>query len=97
MWTCSQCGQKNDDQFGVCWKCATAAPAKPASKPGPKPLEQLKWICLLIAAMPGVLLLSNGGTRNAGQSAFRIGVFLLGAAGYGAIKFYQRAKMKGDQ
>jgi hypothetical protein len=47
--------------------------------------------------MPGVLLLSNGGTQNARQSAFRIGVFVLGAAGCGAIKFYQRAKMKGDQ
>ena len=34
MWTCSKCGERHDDQFETCWKCAGEA-----APPTPNPLR----------------------------------------------------------
>ena len=68
--------------------------AHPAAEPQKKkrPLEQLEWVCILVAAMPGLLMFTGGPVKNPEQAAFRISVFLVGAAGYIAVKIYQYVK-----
>ena len=37
MWTCEQCGERIDDQFETCWKCApTAETQKPTKRRHPR-------------------------------------------------------------
>jgi hypothetical protein len=90
MWTCPKCKEQNADEFDSCWKCASTI-QKPAAEPQKtkRPLEQLEWVCILIAAMPGLLMFTGGRVKNPEQAAFRISVFLVGAAGYIAVKIYQ--------
>ena len=40
MWTCQQCGEKIEDQFGACWKCA--GQVAPAEKEKPSPPQCLR-------------------------------------------------------
>ena len=49
MWTCAKCGERIDDQFDSCWKCATpksdppAAAAPAGSETTPVGSEPPKW------------------------------------------------------
>lgn len=37
MWTCPQCGERIEEQFDSCWKCAARVErVKPSAKPGPR-------------------------------------------------------------
>ena|ERR1035441_6563297 len=44
MWTCTKCGERLDDQFDSCWKCAgeTAVSSANASAPEPPPAKPLR-------------------------------------------------------
>src|SRR5262245_48513993 len=35
MWTCTKCGEVNEDQFDACWKCSTARSADAVSTETP--------------------------------------------------------------
>jgi hypothetical protein len=47
MWTCSKCGEKIEDQFDSCWKCAAETNQIPASIQQPK----LRWFHYVIAVI----------------------------------------------
>jgi hypothetical protein len=57
-----------------------------------KPLQQLEIICLVIAASPGLLLLTGGRVQNHAQAIFRLSVFVVGLMGFIAIKIYQHSR-----
>ena len=63
-------------------------------KPGKKSLQQLELICVIVAAMPGILMLTSGRVQNRPQAIFRIAVFLTGVIGFIAVKIYQREKTR---
>jgi hypothetical protein len=65
-------------------------------EPKKKPLQQLELICILIAAMPGILMFSSGRVQNRAQAIFRISIFVVGLLGFIAVKIYQRRKMRGE-
>ena len=90
MWICPKCKEQIEDGFDSCWKCA-GAPSQSALQPKAKrPLEQLEFICILLVAMPGILMLTGGRVQNRAQAVFRIAVTVVGLLGYGAIRLYQR-------
>ena len=96
MWTCPKCGEKIEDEFTSCWKCAGNPPViAPAAKKR-KPLELLELVFLMIAAWPGILLVIGGPVHNRAQGAYRISLFVIGLAGYIAVKIYQRRKPRGE-
>ena len=97
MWTCPKCKEQIGDEFKSCGKCAGAVSAPTPSGKAKKPLEQFELICILVAAMPGILLFTGGGVRNPTQATFRIALFVIGVAGYVAIKLYQRRRMRGPK
>ena len=49
MWTCPKCGEKIEDQFDSCWKCA-AKPAQTAVSP-----HRLTWSFFILAAPAAIL------------------------------------------
>ena len=63
-------------------------------QPKKKPLQQLELICILVAAMPGILMFTGGRVQNREQAAFRISVFVIGLLGFVAVKIYQLKKMR---
>lgn len=63
-------------------------------EPKKKPLQQLEIICVMIAAMPGLLLLSGGKVQNRSQAVFRISLFVVGLLGFIAVKIYQHKKVR---
>lgn len=65
-------------------------------EPKKKPLQQLERVCIFVAAMPGVLMLTGGRVQNRQQAIFRISIFVLGLLGFMAVKIYQRLKMRGE-
>ena len=56
MWTCPKCGEKLEDQFDSCWKCAGKTEAAPAST------RHLTWSFFAYAAVAAILapLLADG-------------------------------------
>ena len=47
MWTCPKCGEKLEEQFGACWRCAAprpaeSGPAAAATEAGAEPSAQWK-------------------------------------------------------
>jgi len=85
MQTCPKYGEKFEDQFESCWKCAaTSSPVTPPLKKK-KPLEQFEFICIMVAAMPGILLFTGGRVQNGAQAVFRISIFVIGLLSYIAI------------
>jgi hypothetical protein len=97
MQTCPKCGEKFQDQFESCWKCAgTSSPAAPTPKKK-KPLEMLEFICIMVAAMPGILLFNGGRVQNRPQAVFRISIFVIGVLGFIVVKIYQRKRMRGER
>jgi hypothetical protein len=36
-WICTQCGEANPVDFGLCWKCQASAPEPPADGVDPAP------------------------------------------------------------
>src|SRR5687768_15534751 len=95
MWTCPMCNEQIENGIDSCWKCAgTAPPSVPPAK-RQKPLEVFEFICLMIVALPGILLLTGGRVQNQAQAAFRISLFVVGLLGYIIIKTYQRKMMRG--
>ena len=47
MWTCTQCGEKLEDQFDSCWRCSSHKPAggtaaEPAAEPSAERAPQWK-------------------------------------------------------
>ena len=98
MWTCPTCGEAIEDQIPSWWKCAGASSQpSPAPKKKKKPLEHLEFICIFVAAMPGILMFTGGRVQNRAQAVFRIAIFVLGLFGYIAVKIYQRQKMRDDR
>lgn len=73
-------------------RSATPHMQTPESKK--KPLQQLEFICIFVAAMPGILMLTGGRVHNHAQAVFRMSVFLVGVLGFIAVKIYQRQKMR---
>jgi len=65
-------------------------------QPKKKPLQQLELICILVAAMPGILMFTGGRVQNRAQAIFRILIFVIGLLGFIAVKIYQQKKMRGD-
>jgi len=65
-------------------------------QPKKKPLQQLELICILVAAMPGVLMFTGGRVQNREQAVFRISIFAIGLLGFIAVKIYQHRKMRGE-
>jgi hypothetical protein len=63
--------------------------------PKKKPLQQLELICILVAAMPGILMFTGGRVQNRAQAIFRISIFVIGLIGFVAVKIYQRKKIRG--
>ena len=59
-----------------------------------KPLQQLELICIMVAAMPGILMFTGGRVQNQAQAVFRISVFVVGLLGFFAVKIYQHKKMR---
>jgi hypothetical protein len=49
MWTCQKCGEKIEDQFDSCWKCAE----KPEQAPAPT--RHLTWSFFASAALAAIL------------------------------------------
>jgi hypothetical protein len=95
MWTCPTCGEKIEDQFQSCWKCAGGSSQEtPAAKK--RPLEQLELICIVVAAMPGILMLTGGPIQNRAQAVFRVSIFVVGLLGYIAVKIYRHKKPRGE-
>ena len=46
MWTCPECGERHDDQYDSCWKCAGAAAPSPPTNPirCPRCLTDLNFV-----------------------------------------------------
>jgi hypothetical protein len=65
-------------------------------QPKKKPLQQLELICIMVAAMPGILMFTGGRVQNREQAVFRISIFVLGLLGFVAVKIYQRKKLRGE-
>ena len=42
MWTCTQCGETLEDQFGSCWKCSS--PRDAATPAESSPANTIKWL-----------------------------------------------------
>ena len=59
-----------------------------------KPLQQFELICIMVAAMPGILMFTGGRVQNQAQAVFRISVFVVGLLGFIAVKIYQHKKMR---
>ena len=66
-------------------------PVEPRKK---RPLEQLEFLFAMIAAVPGILMVTGGRVQNQAQATFRIVVFVVGVIGFVAIKIYQRRKAR---
>jgi hypothetical protein len=56
MWSCPKCGEKIEDQFDSCWRCA-AAPEEAL-----EPIVRLGWQFFLVAALAALFtpLLADG-------------------------------------
>lgn len=65
-------------------------------QPKKKPLQQLELICIMVAAMPGILMFTGGRVQNREQAVYRISIFVLGLLGFVAVKIYQRKKLRGE-
>jgi hypothetical protein len=61
-------------------------------QPKKKPLQQLEHLCILVAAMPGILMFTGGRVQNREQAVFRISIFVIGLLGFVAVKIYQHKK-----
>ncbi len=59
-----------------------------------KPLQQLELICIMVAAMPGILMFTGGRVQNQAQALFRLSTFAVGLLGFIALKVYQHKKMQ---
>jgi hypothetical protein len=65
-------------------------------EPKKKPLQELEYICIFVAAMPGILMFTGGHVQNRAQAVFRISIFIIGLLGFIAVKIYQNKKMRGE-
>jgi hypothetical protein len=101
MWTCPKCGEKIEDSFDSCWKCAGAVQATKAAGAPKKPLEQFEVLCFVIGAVPSFVLFALGRPQGAADATFRIvtiiSAWVMGIAGFVVIKLYQRSKAKGHK
>src|ERR1700722_4002434 len=53
MWTCPRCGEKHQEQFDACWKCAGQDMPRGASDAETRPTRSLA--CVLLHAAYGLL------------------------------------------
>jgi hypothetical protein len=65
-------------------------------QPKKRPLQQLEFICIVVAAMPGILMFTGGRAQNREQAMFRILIFVIGVLGFVAVKIYQQKKQRED-
>jgi hypothetical protein len=65
-------------------------------QPKKKPLLTLEIICTMVAATPGILLITGGRVQNREQAVFRLSIFIIGLLGFVAVKIYQHGKMRGE-
>jgi len=74
MWTCERCGEKHEDQFDSCWKCAGQSASEQAPVPVARPTRGLGWI--VVAALAGIAVgMVLGGTiasRWSGGDSFAV-------------------------
>ena len=50
----------------------------------------------MVAAAPGILMVTGGRVQNRAQAIFRIAIFVVGLLGFIAVKIYQRQKTRGE-
>ena len=50
MWSCPKCGERLEDQFDSCWRCAF-----PAASPSMRSVPSLRWFNYVLAALAAYL------------------------------------------
>jgi hypothetical protein len=85
MWTCPRCGEKHQEQFDACWKCAGQAMPRGQPDTQTQPTRSLACVLphaafgLLFGAVVGGFVLSLCGVPF--EAALRVGGLLGLAAG----------------
>src|SRR5215831_68270 len=70
MWTCPKCGERIEDQFDSCWRCAGQTPGLPAARPMNRGFS---WLLMIVILFAQLLISANlyPGATNLAKIAYR--------------------------